>query len=126
MVADLEIACAPKDIGNAGEELGKKLHLVGVVVGVAVELPDAKVGRHAHAGLEGCQGDLGLLRQTLFGNGGGDILGDPLECFRVHLGGIEHVLAAFCSGQLRLGYRSFVFLAESFLDAIERELVVVW
>ncbi len=65
LLADLQFPGPADHVGDAGEELGDQLHLIGVVVGVAIELTDRQVGGDAYAGLERSQGDLRLLRQPL-------------------------------------------------------------
>ena len=62
-LADLQFLGPAEQVGDAGEELGDELHLVGVVVRVAVELADGEVRGDADAGLERGEGDLGLLRR---------------------------------------------------------------
>src|SRR5256885_5114603 len=60
-----QFTCPADQIGDSGEEFGNQLHLVLIVVGVAVELADVQVRRHADPRLERRQCDLGLLRQAL-------------------------------------------------------------
>src|SRR5690606_30154367 len=79
VLADLQLLGSAKQVGNAGQELRNQPHLVGVVVGVAVELADGQVRRDAYPRLERSQGNLRLLREPLLGNFGGDVRGDALQ-----------------------------------------------
>src|SRR5262245_1003981 len=110
LLADLQIPGPADEVRDPGQELGDELHLVRVVVGVAVELPDGEVGRHAHASLEGRERDLRLLLQTPLRARLGNVLRHALQGLRVDLRGVEHVVGPRGPGQPGVGPAGGVLL----------------
>ena len=116
---------ATHQVADAGEQFGDQLHLIPVVVRVAVELADAQVRGDADAGLEGGQGDIGLLRQTLLRDVARDVGGDSRQGLRVGLGRKEHVLGVFRPRQARLGGAGLDLDLQRPFDPVQGEAVVI-
>ena len=96
---------------------------------MTVELPNGEVGGNADTSLECGQGNLGLLGKSLLGNRCRDVRRHSLQCLRINLCRIEHVLRSLHARESRKAGASTargILLGERLFYSVEGETIVKW